>query len=150
MTPWITAGAFAAGLLVAGVAQGWRYGEQLSAIEAAASKERADNATATAAAMVTQRQLTEAARADYLKVKEDAQLQVADLESRVAAGTRRLRVAARCLPAPGADAGGVEERTAELNPAARSDYFALRRGLTEQFADLQFCRAELLRRSAKP
>lgn len=71
------------------------------------------------------------------------------LESDVSAGRKRLRIAtANCVPPSGTDAGGTGEGTAELAPSARQDYYALRSGLEEQFELLQYCRAELKRRSA--
>lgn len=59
----------------------------------------------------------------------------------VADGTCVVRVKAKCpsLPASGVAAPGTPEPAPELDPAARSDYFALLAGLDEQFAVLTKC-----------
>lgn len=70
------------------------------------------------------------------------------LRAAVDAGAVRLRVKARCpiLPAaseaaPGAGVG--DDGTAELDPSARPDYFALRAGIENQAAQLSACQAIL-------
>lgn len=133
-------------LLAAAYATGWLHNDRSWTLQVQA--DQLAQSTATAAAMVTQRQQTEAIRADYLRSKADADAKIAELESRVAAGTGRLRVAARCVPATGAGAGRADPGAPELDAAARPAYFALRRGLADQYALLQLCRAELLKRSA--
>ena len=80
-----------------------------------------------------------------LKEKEDANTKLA---ADVATGRQRLRVRAVCpaapaaagVPSTAATAGLDDGATAELAPAARSDYFTLSRGLdtvTEQLVGLQ-------------
>lgn len=154
------AAAALAGALVAGAAawmvQGWRYGAQISNM-------RADEAGRVAEA---QRQAREILQRRYVEVGEinernaraewaayggmrNAQIEDDGLRADVDAGRRRLRVRAAC-PATGSgvsDAGaaaGVDHGArAELDPAARSDYFALRAGIRQLTAQLEACQARL-------
>lgn len=101
--------------------------------------------------LIQSRTETESIRATYLSEKEKANLEIDDLERRVTAGPERLYIKAKCpagVPASGADAGRVNAGAAELDPIASGYYFALERGLAEQYRLLQFCRAELKKRSS--
>lgn len=67
------------------------------------------------------------------------------LSAAVAAGERRLRVAAKCPGATSAAGAGVDHAgTAELDPAARPAYFALRDGIDQQRQQLMACQGVLL------
>lgn len=101
--------------------------------------------------LIQSRAETESIRATYLSEKEKAKIEIDDLERRVTAGPERLYIKAKCsaaAPAAGADAGRVDAGTAELDPIASGYYFALERGLADQYRLLQFCRAELKKRSS--
>lgn len=120
-----------------------------------------DLATATAIAanvdavnqqLVAAQAQTEAIRATFIEYKAGKENETSTLERAVADGTQRLRVAARC-PTVRADAavpGGTGSGQPELDASARSDYYALRRGLDQQYGLLQFCRSELRKRSSQP
>lgn len=112
----------------------------------------AANVNAVNQQLVAAQAQTEAIRATFIEYKAGKENETSTLVRAVADGTRRLRVAARCpaVRADGTVSGGTGSGTAELEPAARSDYFALRRGLDQQYGLLQFCRSELRKRSAQP
>lgn len=150
------AAALVLGAVMAGGAawmvQGWRYGAQIADM-------RADESDRVSA---SQRQAREILQRRYAEVGEinernakaewaayggmrNAQLEDDALRAAVDAGRQRLHVAAAC-PAAG---GGVSEAGAaarvgdgsrpELDPAARSTYFALRAGIREVTAQLAAC-----------
>lgn len=80
----------------------------------------------------------------YTKELSDAKSKIETLAADVRAGTRRLRIAATCPTATGAETTGptrVDDGTSpELTPEARSDYFSLRADIetiTSQVAGLQ-------------
>ena len=135
MIGWAHSGAFALGLLAATVAQDWRYGEQINADRASAAQ------------LLLARQIEGAARMAAADTKftgelEDARSKTAELERRVAAGPTRLYIAAKCPAAPSDTAASLGDRDgekAELNPNARLDYYALRRGIAEVEAALRVC-----------
>lgn len=132
--------------------QGIRWGNDVAARDLATATAIAANVNAVNKQLVATQAQTEAIRATFIEYKAGKENETSTLERAVADGTRRLRVAARC-PAVRADAtvpGGTGGGTAELEPAARSDYFNLRRGYDQQYALLQFCRSELRKRSAQP
>lgn len=109
-----------------------------------------NNVDAVNQQLIASRAQTEAIRATFIEYKAGKENETNALERAVADGTKRLRVKASC-PAVRADGtlpGGAGSGTAELDPAVRQDYFALRRGLDRQFAELQFCRSELRKRSS--
>ncbi|WP_313378018.1 lysis system i-spanin subunit Rz [Achromobacter insolitus] len=78
-----------------------------------------------------------------------AQIEDDGFRADVDAGRQRLHVAAACpaasggVPRSGAGAGMGNGARAELDPAARSDYFALRAGIQRITAQLQACQARL-------
>lgn len=101
--------------------------------------------------LIQSRAETESIRAIYLSEKEKANREIDDLERRVTAGPERLYIKAKCpaaVPGVGTDASRTDTGTAELDSIASGYYFALERGLAEQYRLLQFCRAELKKRSA--
>lgn len=102
--------------------------------------------------LIASRAQTEAIRATFIEYKAGKENETSALERAVADGTKRLRIKATCpttVRADGTFPGGTVSGTAELDPAVRQDYFALRRGLDRQYAELQFCRSELRKRSSK-
>ena len=101
--------------------------------------------------LVKSRAETESIRATYLSEKEKANREIDDLERRVTAGPERLYIKAKCpagVPGAGSDASGTGTGAAELDATSTRTYLALERGLSEQYRLLQFCRAELKKRSA--
>jgi prophage endopeptidase len=101
--------------------------------------------------LIESRAETERNRAEYLEQQKNAKAEIDDLERRVAAGPERLYIKAKCpaVPATGADASGTGSGAAELDSTATRSYFALERGLAEQYGLLQLCRRELRKRSAQ-
>ena len=79
----------------------------------------------------------------------NAQVEDDRLRADVDAGRQRLRVHATCaaagggVPPAGAAARVGDGARPELDPAARSDYFALRAGIRQLTAQLQACQARL-------
>lgn len=92
---------------------------------------------------------TERSRTEYLEYQKNAKAEIADLERRVTNGPERLYIKAKCpaVSATPADASGTRGGAAELDAAATRTYFALERGLAEQYGLLQLCRKELRARS---
>ena len=101
--------------------------------------------------LIQSRAETESIRATYLSEKEKSNREIDDLERRVTAGPERLYIKAKCpagVPGAGTDASGTGSGSAELDAASTRTYIAIERGLSEQYRLLQFCRAELKKRSA--
>lgn len=100
--------------------------------------------------LIASRAQTEEIRKVFLDYKTGKENETSALERDVAAGKRRLLVAAKCpaVPATGTVSGRAGEGTAELTADAAAAYWDLRRGLDRQFAELQFCRSELRKRSS--
>jgi len=152
------AAAALAGALIAGgaawTAQGWRYGEEIATMRADESDRVAD-AQREAREILQRRYAAVAeinernARAEWAAYggMRNAQVQDDRLRADVDAGRQRLHVAASCPTS----SGGVPQATAatrvgdgtraELDPAARSDYFALRAGIQRLTAQLAACQA---------
>lgn len=101
--------------------------------------------------LIASRAQTEAIRQTFIEYKAGKENETSALERAVADGTKRLRIKASCptVRADGTVPAGTVSGTAELEPAVRQDYYRLRRAADQQFADLQFCRSELRKRSAK-
>ncbi|WP_255508615.1 lysis system i-spanin subunit Rz [Achromobacter sp. ACM02] len=154
------AAAVLAGALLAGgaawTAQGWRYGAQIASM-------RADEADRVAEAQRQAREIMQRRYAEVGEINErnakaewaaygglrSAQTKDEGLRADVDAGRQRLHVNATC---PAASGGMSEARAAarvgdgarpELDPAARSDYFALRAGIRQVTAQLEACQARL-------
>ncbi|MFP3745627.1 lysis system i-spanin subunit Rz [Achromobacter sp. SIMBA_011] len=153
------AAALAGGLAfgaAAWTAQGWRYGEQLAVQRAARAEEVADGQR-QAREILAQRHAAVAdinernARAEWAAYGglRNAQIQDEGLRADVDAGRQRLHVRAACPAAGGGvsktgTVAGVDHGArAELDPAARSDYFALRAGIQKLIAQLGACQARL-------
>lgn len=143
--------AFLIGAGAAWYVQGLRWENDVASIRHDSDVAIAANADAVNQQLIASRAQTEAIRATFIEYKAGKENETSALERAVADGTKRLRVKASCpaVRADGTISGGAVSGTAELDPAARQDYFALRRGLDRQFAELQFCRSELRKRSAR-
>ena len=140
-----------AAFLAAWYVQGLRWDKDVRSISLASANATVAAVDAINANLIQSRAETESIRATYLSEKEKANREIDDLERRVTAGPERLYIKAKCpagVPASGADAGRVATGTAELDAASTRTYLALERGLSEQYRLLQFCRAELKKRSA--
>lgn len=140
-----------AAFLAAWYVQGLRWDNDVASIRHDSDVAIAANVDAVNQQLIASRAQTEAIRAAFIEYKEGKENETSALELAIADGTKRLRVKASCpaVPSAGAVPGGAVSGTAELDPAVRQDYFALRRGLDRQYAELQFCRSELKKRSAK-
>jgi len=150
--------ALAVGAIVAGgaawKAQSWRYSAEISAM-------KAEQLGGVAEAQRQAREILERRVAEVGQINErnakaewaayggmrNAQVQDDGLRADVDAGRQRLHVAATCpaasggVPKAGAGARVGDGARAELDPAARSDYFALRAGIQRLTAQLSACQA---------
>ena len=131
--------------------QGLRWDNDVQAADLATATAISTNVDAVNQQLIASRAQTEAIRATFIEYKAGKENETSALELAVADGTKRLRVKASCpaVRADGTIPGGTGSGTAELEPSARFDYYALRRGIDRQFAELQFCRSELRKRSTK-
>ncbi|PQZ68290.1 hypothetical protein CQ050_13630 [Achromobacter sp. MYb9] len=154
------AAALVVGAIVAGGAawkvQGWRYGAEIAETKAdesdrvAESHRQAREILASRVAEVGQinERNAKAEWAAYGGMR-NAQVQDDGLRADVDAGRQRLHVAATCsasssgVPKAGAGARVGDGARAELDPAARSDYFALRAGIQRMNAQLAACQARI-------
>lgn len=151
MTPgygYVTALLIGAG--AAWYVQGLRWDNNVADIRHDTDVAIAANVDAVNQQLIASRAQTEAIRATFIEYKAGKENETSALERAVADGTKRLRVKASCpaVRTDGTVSGGAVSGTAELDPAVRQDYFALRRGLDQQYAELQFCRSELRKRSS--
>lgn len=140
-----------AAFLASWYVQGLRWDKDVASIRESASDARSEAVGAINSQLIQSRAETESIRATYLSEKEKANREIDDLERRVTAGPERLYIKAKCpagVPGAGTDAGRADAGAAELDPIASGYYFALERGLAEQYRLLQFCRVELKKRSA--
>lgn len=152
------AAAFAVGMLIAGgaawKAQSWRYGAEIAEM-------KSDQAARVADSQRQAREILERRVAEVRQINErnakaewaayggmrNAQVQDDGLRADVDAGRQRLHVAAACpaassgVPKAGTPARLGDGARAELDPAARSDYFALRAGIRQVTAQLAACQA---------
>lgn len=131
--------------------QGLRWDNDVASIRHDADVSIAANVDAVNQHLIASRAQTEAIRATFIEYKAGKENETSALERAVADGSKRLRVKASCpaVRADGTVPGGAVSGTAELDASVRSDYFELKRGLDRQFAELQFCRSELRKRSAR-
>lgn len=131
--------------------QGLRWDNDVQERDLATATAISANVDAVNQQLITSRAQTEAIRQTFIEYKAGKENETSALERAVADGTKRLRVKASCpaVRADGTVSGGAVGGTAELEPAAQRAYLSLRRGLDRQFAELQFCRSELKKRSAK-
>lgn len=152
------AAAFAVGGLIAGgaawKAQGWRYGVEIADTKADESARVAESQRQ--AREILERRVAEVDQINERNAKAEwaayggmrnAQIQDDSLRADVDAGRQRLHVAAACtasgsgMSKAGASARVGDGARAELDPAARSDYFALRVGIRRVTAQLAACQA---------
>ncbi|MNF22299.1 Bacteriophage lysis protein [compost metagenome] len=131
--------------------QGLRWDNDAQAADLVTATAISANVDAVNQQLIASRAQTEAIRATFIEYKAGKENETSALERAVADGTKRLRVKASCpaVRAGGTIPGGAVSGTAELDASVRSDYFELKRGLDRQYAELQFCRSELRKRSAK-
>lgn len=131
--------------------QGLRWDSDVASIQHDSDVAIAVNVDAVNQQLIASRAQTEAIRATFIEYKAGKENETSALERAVADGTKRLRIKASCpaVRADGTVPGGAVSGTAELDASVRSDYFELKRGLDRQYAELQFCRSELRKRSAK-
>lgn len=154
------AAAFAVGGLIAGgaawKAQGWRYGAEIAETKADESARVAESQRQARESL--ERRLAEVGQINERNAKAEwaayggmrnAQVQDDGLRADVDAGRQWLHVAATC---PAASSGVPQTGTAtrvgdgaraELDPAARSDYFALRAGIKRVTAQLEACHTRM-------
>lgn len=140
-----------AAFLAAWYVQGLRWDKDVKEISLASANATVAAVDAINIKLIQSRAETESIRSTYLSEKEKASREIDDLERRVTAGPERLYIKAKCpagVPSTGADAGRADTGAAELSAASTRTYIALERGLSEQYRLLQFCRAELKKRSA--
>lgn len=130
--------------------QGLRWDSDVAAIRHDADQAMVVNVDAVNQQLIASRAQTEEIRKVFFDYKTGKENETSALERDVADGIKRLRVKATCapaVPATGTVPGGAGEGTAELSAASGRAYFQLRREADRQYADLQFCRSELRKRS---
>ena len=131
--------------------QGLRWDAEVKEVSLASANATVAAVGSINSQLIQSRAETESIRATYLSEKEKANREIDDLELRVTAGPERLYIKAKCpagVPGAGADAGRVDTGAAELSTASTADYLSYERLYAQQFGLLQFCRAELKKRSA--
>jgi len=131
--------------------QGLRWDVDVKRVSLAAANATVAAVGAINENLVKSRAETESIRATYLSEKEKANREIDDLERRVTAGPERLYIKAKCpasVSATGAYSGRADTGAAELSAASTADYLSYERLYAQQFGLLQFCRAELKKRSA--
>lgn len=140
------------GFAAAWYVQGLRWDSDVQKRDLAAAEAISVNVDAVNQHLIASRAETERIRQVFLDYKTGKENETSELERAVAAGAKRLLVKATC-PGPVRATGAVSSRagegTAELTADASAAYWDLRRGLDRQYAELQFCRSELRKRSAK-
>lgn len=146
-----------AGMLLAGLPLSWRHDAAMARLEAqkatAMATQSADAARRLKAAQddMDKRQAVWAiTEADLYRKLRNAENDNESLRADVDAGRRRLLVRATCpassvtgLPDTSTATGLGHGATAELDPAARPDYFALRNGIKRVTAQLEVCQSRL-------
>jgi len=146
------AAAFLIGAAGSWYVQGLRWDNDVQAADLATATAISANVDAVNQQLIASRAQTEAIRSTFIEYKAGKENETSALERAVADGTKRLRVKASCttVHADGTVSGGAVSGTAELTAEAGRAYWDLRRGLDRQFAELQFCRSELRKRSSSP
>lgn len=132
--------------------QGLRWDNDVADIRHETDVAIVANVDAVNQQLIASRAQTEAIRQTFIEYKAGKENETSALERAVADGTKRLRIKATCPAAVHADGtvpGRAVSGTAELTAEAGRAYWDLRRGLDRQFAELQFCRSELRKRSAR-
>lgn len=148
---WLLGGAFAAGLVVAGMGQEWRWGAEHEAYKASVANDAKERALAVLMALYAAGEKVQAGEAAVSKQREDnakaTELQAAELDRLnrcLKSGTCGMRVAARCPSVPNTATGDSARRDsaagARLDAAAESDYLEFRRKYAEQLKVLRMCK----------
>ena len=143
--------AFLIGAGAAWYVQGLRWENDIASIRHDSDVAIAANVDAVSQQLIASRAQTEAIRATFIEYRAGKENETNALERAVADGTKRLRIKANCpatVRADGTISGGAVNGTAELTAEAGRAYWDLRRGLDRQYAELQFCRSELKKRSS--
>lgn len=143
--------AFLIGAGAAWYVQGLRWENDLASIRHDNDVAIAANVDAVNQQLIASRAQTEAIRQTFIDYKAGKENETSALERAVADGTKRLSIRATCPAAVRTDgtvSGGAVSGTAELTADASAAYWDLRRGLDRQYAELQFCRSELRKRSS--
>lgn len=130
--------------------QGGRWDADVAKRERQSAEAIAANVAAVNDHLIESRKESEQIRATFIEYKKGAESEISSLEQRVTTGPDRLYIKAKCpaVPPAGADSSRVNPGAAELDATATGYYFALERGLAEQYGLLQMCRSELKKRSA--
>lgn len=140
-----------AAFLAAWYVQGLRWDKDVRSISLASANATVAAVDAINDNLIQSRAETESNRKTYLSDKEKANREIDDLERRVTAGPERLYIKAKCpavVLSTGADASRADAGAAELSAASTADYLSYERLYAQQFGLLQFCRAELKKRSS--
>lgn len=143
--------AFVIGAGGAWYVQGLRWDNNVADIQHDADQALVVNVDAVNQQLIASRAQTEAIRATFIEYEAGKENETSALERAIADGTKRLRIKANCpatVRADGTVPGGAVSGTAELTAEAGRAYWDLRRGLDRQYAELQFCRSELRKRSS--
>lgn len=130
--------------------QGLRWDNDVAQRDIASATAIAENVQAVNESLIKSRLETEEIRKVLLDYKTGKENETAKLERAVADGTKRLSIRATCPAAVRTDgtvSGGAGAGRVELAPEAGRAYWDLRRGIDRQYGLLQFCRAELRKRS---
>lgn len=149
-TSYIAGATFVAGLLIAGVAQEWRFDARIDADKASAEQAQLSAVKAVDVQLVAAQAATEASRQVFQQDKVNSDAQIDDLQHKLGVLGHGLRIKATCaasVPAATPNAGGARSGTAELDAQSTSSVFELEKDLNQQYGLLQFCRSELQRRS---
>lgn len=137
MNPYLIAAAATAAFLAGFTVNGWRLGEQIQ-------QERTEREQ-------TQRTDADARALELWAADQRAQQEITEHEKRLATFERCIAAGAGCglrvkvrtvagvCPGEAASVGAGVEQTAELDPAARPDYRAVRSGIQRLEAALRVC-----------
>lgn len=149
--------ALAAGMLIAGVPLSWRHDAAMARLESQQAAALSTQSTDAAKRLRDAQDDMAAKAAAWAETETDlygklrnAENENASLRADIDAGRQRLRVRAVCPASPGAGmpstgtASGMDHgATAELDPASRPDYFALRDGIERVTRQLEACQSRL-------
>lgn len=151
----LAAAALVGAFLAGWTAQGWRASAAADEKALQALKEATDARTLAEGqrdALAARLRASDDLHAAQLRKSQD---ETNSLRDRVSAGPVRLLVAAKCpaadlpqAPAAAAAPGVDDGARAELDPAARSDYFALREGVERCRVKVEALQGQLRERSA--
>lgn len=148
---WLYGAAFAAGLLVAGVGQEWRWSDKYETYQATVAKDATDRANAVLMALEAAGAKVKAGEDAISQQREEnakaTELQAAEndrLNRCLKSGACGLHVAAKCPSVPDVAPGNNTSRNTDgapkLTAAAGSSYMEFRRRYTEQLNTLKTCK----------